>query len=51
MELKSAAYHKKVRTGFLKLAELRNDIVVIDAKDDVKEVHNKIVRTIEKYFK
>jgi len=51
MEMKSAAYHKKVRAGFLKFAKLRNDIVVVDARNDVKTVHKKIVRTIESFFK
>ena len=51
MELKNGEYHKKVRTGFLELAELRDDIVVIDASGNVETVHKKIVRTIEDYFK
>jgi len=51
MELKSAAYHKKVRAGFLKLAKLRNDIVVVDARNDVKTVHKKIVQIINKHFR
>ncbi len=50
MELKNAAYHKKVRAGFLELAELRDDIIVLDAQDDMQTVHKKIVQTIEKYF-
>lgn len=50
MERKAAAYHKKVRLGFLKLAKLRRDIVVIDAQADIKTVHKKIIQTIEKYF-
>jgi len=51
MELKSAAYHKKVRVGYLKLAELREDIVVIDARDDIDKVHKRIVQTITSFFK
>jgi dTMP kinase len=51
MELKSAAYHKKVRAGFLVLAEIRNDIVVIDASADQQTVHKAIVQTISSFFK
>ncbi len=50
MEKKSAAYHKKVRAGFLKLARLRNGIVVLDASADRQTVHKEIIRTIEKFF-
>ena len=51
MEQKDAEYHKNVRAGFLELAELREDIVVIDAQDDVEIVHKRIVQTIENFFK
>jgi dTMP kinase len=50
MERKAATYHKKVRSGYLKLAELRDDIIVLDALDSIETVHKKIVRTIEKHF-
>jgi dTMP kinase len=50
MELKNAAYHKKVRAGFLELAELRDDIIVLDASADKQTVHKRIVQTIEKHF-
>ncbi len=50
MEKKAAAYHKKVRAGFIELAEFRSDIVVIDASADQQTVHKEIVRTIEKHF-
>ena len=50
MEQKTATYHKKVRAGFLELAELRDDIVVIDAQDDINKVHRKIIQVIEKHF-
>jgi thymidylate kinase len=36
--------------GFLKLARLRDDIIVLDASADVKTVHKKIIQTIEKHF-
>jgi dTMP kinase len=51
MEQKAIAYHKKVRAGFLELAEMRDDIIVIDATDDKQTVHKKIVRTITNYLK
>ncbi len=51
MEQKAAAYHNKVRAGFLELAELRDDIVVIDASVDIDTVHKKIVKTVMSFFK
>ncbi|MDD5133933.1 MAG: dTMP kinase [Phycisphaerae bacterium] len=50
MEQKASEYHKNVRTGFLELAEMRDDIIVLDAQDEVELVHKRIVRTIEKFF-
>jgi dTMP kinase len=50
MEQKNAAYHKKVRTGFLKLAKLRDDIIVIDGSADKQTVHKRIIQIIEKHF-
>ena len=50
MEQKAAGYHRKVRTGFIELAELRDDIIVLDASADQQTVHKEIVRTIEKHF-
>ncbi|MEN6384699.1 MAG: dTMP kinase [Phycisphaerales bacterium] len=51
MEQKAAAYHKKVRSGFLKLAKMRKDIVVVDATREIDLVHYQIIQTISKYFK
>ncbi len=51
MEQKKAEYHKKVRNGFLKLAKMRKDIVVVDATKDVQTVHNNIVQAIAKHLK
>ncbi|OHB57077.1 MAG: dTMP kinase [Planctomycetes bacterium GWF2_42_9] len=51
MEQKAAAYHKKVRNGFLKLAKMRKDIVVVDATQDMQTVHQQIVQTICKNLK
>ena len=50
MEQKNAAYHKKVRSGFLKLAKLRDDIIVIDGSADKQTVHKRIIQIIEKHF-
>jgi len=50
MEQKAGEYHKNVRAGFLELAELRDDIIVLEAQDDIEVVHKRIVRTIEKFF-
>ena len=46
MEAKGDGYHQKVREGFLKLADERDDFLVVDAKGDIESVHNKIVQTI-----
>jgi len=51
MEQKAAIYHKKVRAGFIELAECRKDIVVIDASDDIKAVHKKVIQIIQSFFK
>lgn len=50
MEQKKQDYHKKVRNGFLKLAKMRNDIIVVDATKNVQTVHEKIVQVIQKYL-
>ncbi|MDD5327257.1 MAG: dTMP kinase [Phycisphaerae bacterium] len=50
MEQKGEGYHKKVREGFLKLAEGRSDFAVIDSADDIETVHKKIINSIEKMF-
>jgi len=46
MEQKGDSYHEKVRQGFLSLAELRDDIVVIEASADIQAVHKKVVKTV-----
>lgn len=50
MEQKATDYHKKVRAGFLELAEFRDDIIVLEAQDDMETVHKKIVQTISSHF-
>ena len=47
MEQKAAEYHKNVRAGFLELAEMRNDIVVVDAADGAETVHKNVIKVVE----
>jgi len=46
MEQKGGRYHAQVREGFLKLAKGRDNFVVLDAGDDVENVHQKVVEAI-----
>jgi len=46
MEAKGDGYHKKVREGFLRLAEQREDVVVVDATGDIEAVHKEILTLI-----
>jgi dTMP kinase len=48
MEQKGDSYHRKVREGFLKLAESRNDFVVIDAAAGVDAVHEQVVEAVRR---
>jgi len=50
MEQKGDSYHKKVREGFLKLANGRKNFVVIDAADDIETVHKQAINIVEKMF-
>jgi dTMP kinase len=50
MEQKGSSYHKKVREGFLRLADGRKDFVVVGAADDIETVHKQVINTIEKMF-
>ena len=47
MEQKPNEYHKKVRQGFLKLAENRKDFIIVDARCDIKTVHAQIVKSLK----
>ncbi|MEJ2648478.1 MAG: dTMP kinase [Sedimentisphaerales bacterium] len=47
MEAKGDIYHNKVRAGFLKFAEEHENVFVVDAADEIQEVHKKILRIIE----
>jgi dTMP kinase len=51
MELKGDAYHRKVREGFLKLAEGRPGFAVVDSTADVEAVHAKVVLAVEQWLK
>jgi dTMP kinase len=48
MEQKGDGYHKKVREGFLNLANGRKDFVIIDAADDIETVHKQVINIVEK---
>jgi dTMP kinase len=50
MEQKGDGYHKKVREGFLKLAEGRENFVIINATDDIETVHKQVINIVEKMF-
>jgi dTMP kinase len=51
MELKGDTYHRRVRGGFLRLAETRPGFVVVDATKAVEVVHEKVVRSVEDWLK
>lgn len=46
MEAKGDGYHKKVREGFLQLAEEHEDMLVVDATAGIEIVHKKILELI-----
>ncbi|MDI9430897.1 MAG: dTMP kinase [Sedimentisphaerales bacterium] len=46
MEQKGDHYHRRVREGFLKLAEGRPDFVVVDSSLDVDAVHEQVVAAV-----
>lgn len=50
MELKGSDYHEKVRRGFLELARTREDFVVVNAAEQIDEVHKKVIEAMESYF-
>jgi len=47
MEQKGDSYHGKVREGFLQLAKIRDDVVVVDAKDSVEQVEANVIKAVE----
>ncbi len=50
MERKGDDYHRKVRQGFLSLAQGRDDFTVIDTAGSIEEVHGRIVECISSKF-
>jgi dTMP kinase len=46
MEAKGDGYHRKVREGFLQLAEQHENVEVVDATGDVDTIHKRIVQLI-----
>jgi dTMP kinase len=48
IEQKDVQYHRKVREGFLRLAQEQPNFAVIDASDDIDSVHKKIIEVIAK---
>jgi dTMP kinase len=46
IEQKGDGYHQKVREGFLKLAELQDNFIVIDATGDIETVHKNVVEAV-----
>jgi thymidylate kinase len=46
MEQKGNAYHRKVRSGFLKLAKGNRKFTIIDATKPAESVQRKIVRIL-----
>lgn len=49
IEQKGDDYHHQVREGFLKLAEVRPDFVVVDATGNPEAVHNEVVGIVQRY--
>lgn len=46
MESKGDIYHNKVRAGFLKFADEHERVFVVDASDNIENVHEKITKII-----
>ena len=50
MEAKGDDYHRKVRQGFLELADQHENFTVVDASADIKTVHKNVIQIVEKTF-
>ena len=50
MEAKGRFYHDKVREGFVRLADGRKDICIVDASTQIEEVHKNIVLKMKEHF-
>lgn len=46
IEQKDIQYHRKVREGFLRLAQEQPNFAVVDAGDDIETVHTRIRQTV-----
>ena len=51
MERKGDGYHRRVREGFLKLAQGRPDFAVVDATQSPATVHKAVLAAVEKVLK
>ena len=47
MEQKGDGYHKQVREGFRKLADIIDNCIVIDASKSIEQVHHKVLEQVE----
>lgn len=47
MEQKGKEFHAKVREGFLKLADLGQDVTVIDATQTIEAIHEQVVAAVK----
>ncbi len=47
MEQKGKQFHRQVREGFLKLADLGQDVTVIDAMQTIEAIHEEVVAAIQ----
>lgn len=50
MEQKGDDYHQKVREGFLELAKCSEDVVVIDARQTIENVHREVMLLVTDRF-
>ncbi len=49
LEMESLEFHRKVREGFLKIAEKEKDrVVVIDGRKSVDEIFNEVVKEVQR---
>ena len=50
MEAKPKQYHKKVREGFLRLANEHEGFLVVDGSGDIDTVHERVVKEVTAFF-
>jgi dTMP kinase len=52
LELEDVEFHKRVRSGYLKIATKEPErIKLVDASENIEQVHNKIIKIIMDFFK